>query len=89
MRRHSIAPRLDWQATVASTGLTCHTLDDGTPYWDESAYWEFSAAEVDRLEAATAEIHQLALAAGDQILDHNRLEEMHIPAAAAARIRET
>jgi glutathionylspermidine synthase len=89
MRRHSISPRHGWQQTVASTGLTCHTLDDGSPYWDESAYWEFNADEVDRLEAATAEIQALALAAGDHILDHNRLEEMKIPAAAAARIRET
>ncbi|MGA9669870.1 MAG: glutathionylspermidine synthase family protein [Terracidiphilus sp.] len=89
MRRHSIDPRHDWQAAVARHGLTYHTLADGTPYWDESAYWEFSSAEVDRLEAATAEIQKLALAAGDHILDHNRLEEMNIPAAAAARIRET
>jgi len=74
---------------VARHGLTCHTLEDGTPYWDESAYWEFSSAEIDRLEAATAEIQRLALAAGDHILDHNRLEEMSIPASAAARIRET
>jgi glutathionylspermidine synthase len=89
MRRHSIPPRHNWQAAVARHGLTCHTLDDGAPYWDESAYWEFSSAEVDRLEAATAEIQRLALAAGDHILDHNRLAEMKIPDSAAARIRET
>jgi glutathionylspermidine synthase len=89
MRRHSIHPRRDWQATVARTGLTCHTLADGKPYWDESAYWEFTSAEVDRLEAATTEIYNLALAAGDHILDRERLAEMKIPAAAAARIRET
>ena len=89
MRRHSITPRSGWQATVASTGLTCHTLPDGAPYWDESAYWEFTSAEIDRLEAATAEIQKLALAAGDAILDHDRLAEMKIPPEAAARIRET
>lgn len=89
MRRHSIAPRSGWQATVASTGLTCHTLADGAPYWDESAYWEFTSAEIDRLEAATAEIQKLALAAGDAILDHDRLAEIKIPPEAAARIRET
>jgi glutathionylspermidine synthase len=89
MQRRSIKPRSGWQKTVASTGLTCHTLADGSPYWDESAYWEFSSAEIDRLEAATCEIYKLALAAGDHILEHNRLAEMNIPAAAAARIRET
>lgn len=89
MRRHSITPRHNWQDAVARHGLICHTLTDGTPYWDESAYWEFTSAEVDRLEAATAEIQKLALAAGEHILEHNRLEEMRIPALAAARIRET
>jgi glutathionylspermidine synthase len=89
MRRHAISPRSDWQQKVARTGLTCHTLADGSPYWDESAYWEFSSAEIDSLEAATAEIQRLALAAGDHILDHDRLAEMKIPSVAAARIRET
>jgi len=89
MRRHTVAPRAGWRARVEQVGLTYHTLDDGSPYWDESAYWEFSAAEIDRLEAATAEIQRLALAAGDVILQRDWLERMHIPLAAAERIRET
>jgi len=89
VRRHAISPRKNWQKSVERIGLTYHTLEDGSPYWDESAYWEFSSAEVDRLEAATAEIQRLALAAGDAILERGWLERMKIPAAAAQRIRET
>ncbi len=89
MRRHAIDPRPHWQSEVAKVGLTYHTLEDGSPYWDESAYREFTAAEVDRLEAATAEIQRLALAAGDAILQRGWLERMHIPAKAAERIRQT
>ena len=89
MRRHAISPRKNWQKSVERIGLTYHTLDDGSPYWDESAYWEFSSTEVDRLEAATAEIQRLALAAGDVILERGWLERMQIPVAAAQRIRET
>src|SRR5271155_3994045 len=91
MRRHTIAPREDWQRAVERVGLTFHTLDNGAPYWDESAYWEFTAAEIDRLEAATAEIQRMALAAGDAILDAKSdwLSRMHIPAKAVAAIRET
>jgi glutathionylspermidine synthase len=89
LRRSEVAPRSDWQERVEKTGLTYHTLDDGSPYWDESAYWEFSAAEIDRLEAATAEIQRLALAAGEHIIANNRFAEMKIPAAAVERIRET
>jgi glutathionylspermidine synthase len=88
MRRHCIAPRPNSQSTVAHSGLTYHTQSDGTPYWDESGFWEFTSSEIDRLEAATAEIQRLAVNAGNHILDHNRLAKMKIPAAAAMRIRE-
>ena len=67
MRRLTVNPRNDWQSRVEKIGLTYHTLEDGAPYWDESAYWQFSAAEIDRLEAATAELQRMALAAGDVI----------------------
>jgi len=87
MRRLFSEPRNNWQSKVEKVGLTYHTLADGSPYWDETARWEFSAAEIDRLEAATSEVQRLALAAGDVILNENRLTEMGIPAAAGPAIR--
>src|ERR1700744_2572552 len=87
MGRPPVPPRANWQSRVEKIGLTFHTLPDGSPYWDETAYWEFSAREIDRLEAATAEIQRLALAAGDVILDKNRLVQMGIPPAAHEAIR--
>lgn len=87
MRRRTMTPRDNWQKRVEKIGLTYHTLSDGTPYWDESAYWEFSAREIDRLEAATNEIQELALAAGDIILSQNRLAQMGIPPVAHDAIR--
>ena len=87
MRRVIIEPRSDWQARVERVGLTYHTLENGTPYWDESAYWEFRSSEIDRLEAATVEVQRLALAAGDVILNQDRLAQMGIPAEAAPAIR--
>jgi len=87
MRRLTVTPRHDWQKRVERVGLTYHTLDDGSPYWNETAYWEFTSAEIDKLEAATAEIQRLALAAGDAILNQNRFKQMGIPAEAADAIR--
>ena len=87
MRRLTLTPRSDWQKRVEKAGLTFHTLADGTPYWDESAYWQFTAREVDRLEAATAELQELCLKAGDAILEQDRLAQMGIPASAHAAIR--
>jgi glutathionylspermidine synthase len=87
MRRLTASPRSDWQKRVERVGLTYHTLADGSPYWDESAYWEFTATEIDRLEVATAEVQRLALTAGDVILNQDRLAQMGIPAAASPAIR--
>ena len=41
MRRLTVTPREKWQKRVEKVGLTFHTLADGSPYWDESAYWQF------------------------------------------------
>ncbi len=86
--QHCSTPRIGKsKSSVWASPIT--PSPNGRPYWDESAYWEFTSGEVDRLEAATAEIQRLALAAGEHILDRNRFAEMHIPAAAVERIRET
>jgi glutathionylspermidine synthase len=87
MRRLTLTPRNEWQKKVEKIGLTFHTLADGTPYWDESAYWQFTSREIDRLEAATAQLYELCLKAGDAILDHGRLKQMGIPESAWDAIR--
>jgi glutathionylspermidine synthase len=88
MRRYALDPRPDWQSIVASQGLSYHSIE-GRPYWDESAYWEFSSNEIDRLEAATAELQRMCLAAGDFILREDRWFSMHIPSQAIPEIRRT
>jgi glutathionylspermidine synthase len=86
VKRHNCSTRRGWQGIVASQGLTYHSVE-GRPYWDESAYWEFTAAEIDLLEAATAELQRMCLAAAEHVLRFDRFAEMHIPAAAAPAIR--
>jgi len=91
MQRHTITPREDWQKKVEQVGLVFHTLDQQTPgatYWDESAYYEFTAAEVDRLEAATGMLQEMCLAAGQYIVDHNRFADLKIPSAAIPLIKQ-
>ena len=60
MWRHRIKPRPDWQRIVTEQGLVFPLTDlpDGTtvPYWNESAWYEFTADEVDALESATEEL---------------------------------
>jgi len=86
MRRLGLTPRGDWQAKVEAAGLTYHTLEDGRPYWDEAAAYEFSAAEVDTLEAAGNRLQEMCLAAAQHIIDEKRYAELGIPEAAIAAI---
>jgi glutathionylspermidine synthase len=60
-------PRTDWRAQVESLGLTYHTID-GELYWDESAHYHFSYAEILRLERATTELQRLAIAAAERAI---------------------
>ena len=53
MNRMLIIPRSDWQKTVEAQGFHFHTVGE-QPYWDESAYYSFTAAEIDVIEAARA-----------------------------------
>jgi glutathionylspermidine synthase len=86
MQRTPQVPRPDWQKTVESQGLLFHTLENGTPYWDESAAYQFSAAEIDTLEAAGNELQTMCLAAAQNIIDNKRYAELDIPPAAIPAI---
>jgi glutathionylspermidine synthase len=77
-----------WQAAVESQGLIYHTAN-GRRYWDESAFYEFSAKEVDVLEAATNELWEMWLAAIQFVIDKHRFAELRIPAAAVPLIIST
>ncbi|MCU1320448.1 MAG: glutathionylspermidine synthase [Acidobacteriaceae bacterium] len=86
MQRTPITPRSDWQKQVEAKGLLFHTLEDGTPYWDESAAYHFSAAEIDTLEAAGNELQTMCLAAAQHIIDNKRYAELDIPTQAIPAI---
>lgn len=90
MQRHTLSPRLHWQSIVESQGLTFHTpeaLPPGArPYWDESTCYEFTAAEIDQLEAAANELQTMCLAAAQNVIDNQRYAELEIPAEAVPLI---
>ncbi|MBS1814862.1 MAG: glutathionylspermidine synthase family protein [Acidobacteria bacterium] len=90
MIRHNLAPRPNWQAIVEEQGLTFHSTEDlaaeGATYWDESACYEFTADEVDTLEATANEMQQLCLAAAQHIIDNKRYVELEIPEVAVPLI---
>ncbi len=74
MQRLAITPRRDWQKIVEKQGLVWHA-----DYWNEAACYRFSAAEVDILEAATAELYRICMAAAQHVIDHDLFDRFGIP----------
>lgn len=70
--RVRITPRPNWQEKVEEIGFDWHTVDH-VPYWDESAYWQFTSEEVDTLEAATNEGYQMILDAIGHVIESKQL----------------
>jgi len=85
MRRHRCAPRPDWQAKVEEIGLTYHSHEHG-PYWDESACYELTATEVDRLEQAARTLHYLCIDAAEAVIKNEWWSRLGIPAIAVPAI---
>ncbi len=89
MQRIPLTPRNNWQQKVESAGLTFHTPDaEGMdrPYWDESAAYQFTAAEIDTLEAAGNTLQEMCLAAAQHVIDEKRYTELDIPVEAIPAI---
>jgi glutathionylspermidine synthase len=87
MRRERSAARAGWQETVAAQGLPYHT-PEGQTYWDESACYQFSAAEVDVIEKATNDLQEMCLEAAQFVIDNDRWAQFHIPPEAVPAIKD-
>ncbi|SMH39858.1 glutathionylspermidine synthase family protein [Azospirillum agricola] len=86
MERIRTTPRPHWQARLDEIGFPFHTEADGTPYWDESAHWRFSLAEIETLETAAEEVYRLCEAAVGHVVTHGLYEAVGLPRWAAPAI---
>ncbi|HTI88281.1 MAG TPA: glutathionylspermidine synthase family protein [Alphaproteobacteria bacterium] len=86
-----VAPRRDWREHVEhELGFDFHTIG-GAPYWDESACYRFTAAEIDALEDATNELEEMALALVGRVVTagDSAYRRLRIPEAAWAAIESS
>lgn len=60
MRRERLTPRENWQSRLEEAGCYFHTID-GKPYWTEDAAYVFDASEIDAIETATQNLHEMCL----------------------------
>ena len=88
MLRIATMPRPNWRKKVEGQGFLFHTTEDG-PYWDESAYYEFSSQQVDLLEEATNDLHKMCLDTVQHIMDNKRYKELFIPDKAIPLIEKS
>ena len=80
MRRIHAEPRPQWRQDVEELGFTYHTID-GEPYWDEAGWYEFSMSEIEEIELATNNLHEMCLKAVQVVIDDDRFDEFQIPPA--------
>jgi glutathionylspermidine synthase len=77
MRRIASTPRDRWQSKIGEAGLTWRA--GAQPCWNEAAFYEFSAKEIETLEAATNELEKMTLAAAQHIIDQRLYANLGIP----------
>ncbi len=80
MKRIALDPRSDWRAQADAIGFVYHDTG-GAPYWDESAAYAFTLAEIETdLEPAAEQLHAMCLDLVDTVVrDQELMERLAIP----------
>lgn len=80
MLRVAIQERKNWRNKATEFGFTFHTMH-GEPYWDESAYYQFTLQQIERdLEDPTVEVHEMCLSVVDNVVkEESLLAQFQIP----------
>ena len=63
MKRKLFAPRQNWQQQHREIGFDYFDLPsrDGSMYWSEGVAYEFTLKEIEQLEDASNELHQMCM----------------------------
>jgi glutathionylspermidine synthase len=90
VERLAVRERPDWRRQADAVGFA-YLADDGTPYWDETACYRFSLAQIeDHIEAPTQELLSMCYQAVDHILAHEPLlRRLGVPEPAWDYVRAT
>ncbi|MDC9595713.1 glutathionylspermidine synthase family protein [Xenorhabdus anantnagensis] len=72
MKRIGITERPDWREKAAEYGFNFHTMYD-QPYWSEEAYYQFTLNQIEEIEDATTELHQMCLQVVEKVVNSEEL----------------
>ncbi|MDF2492375.1 MAG: hypothetical protein K0Q58_953 [Microbacterium sp.] len=81
MRRTEMTPRAAWRERCDAVGFSFYDLpsEGGRPYWNESAAYVFTAAEIELIESATKELFDRCMDAVEFVVRNGRFAEFGIP----------
>lgn len=82
MQRLKIRERPGWRERASEFGFHFHTMY-GEPYWDESAFYQFTLQQIEQdLEDPSAELQQMCMAVVEKVVaDEYWLQKFQIPEA--------
>jgi len=88
MERILTTPRHNWQTQVEALGCSYYMTGDKV-YWNESAYYYFTAQEISLIQNATLEIEMMCMELIEDIVKECRYNELDIPEYAWAFIESS
>jgi glutathionylspermidine synthase len=91
LKRIPILPRANLKELISSAGFTFAESPDGTRYWDESAYYRFTLAQIeDDIESASNEIAALCVELVERaIVDDELFDALGLPPQLQGLARES
>ncbi|MFC0820126.1 glutathionylspermidine synthase family protein [Moraxella marmotae] len=87
MRRIAVTPRPNWQDEMARIGFDYHSIDGN--YWQEDACYVFDERQIDIIEDATNELHQMYLQAVAHVIKTGDYAPLGIGDTAAGLIESS
>jgi glutathionylspermidine synthase len=87
MKRLTVSTRPRWQERFEEFGFSFHSMDG--LYWNEGVCYEFTAGEIDRIEAVTATLHDMCIEAAERIIREDLFAAIGIPIAFSDFIRRS
>lgn len=87
MKRIAVQPRPDWQERLDKIGFYYHSIDGD--YWQENACYVFNLAQIETIEDATQQLHDMYLQACANIIQQGDYARLGINTLQATLIEQS
>ena len=74
-----ITPREDWENRVCKLGFDFFEVSQNYPYWVEDRYYQFSREEIEQIDAASEQLHDMCISAIEHVFRNDLLDRFGVP----------